>query len=58
LLAKQAGFASAEIRYLNEPPATERLREVDIENRALADNVERLNSLLFGPLDYAVVARR
>jgi O-antigen chain-terminating methyltransferase len=58
LLAKQAGFASAEIRFLNEPPPTERLREVDIENRALADNVARLNSLLFGPLDYAVVARR
>ena len=56
LLAKQAGFARAEIRYLNEP--TERLREVDIENRALADNVEKLNSLLFGPLDYAVVAHR
>jgi SAM-dependent methyltransferase len=58
LLAKQAGFSSAEIRYLNEPPPTDRLREVDLDNRALADNVARLNDLLFGPLDYAVVARR
>jgi SAM-dependent methyltransferase len=58
LLAKQAGFSSAEIRYLNEPPPTDRLREVDLDNRALADNVTRLNDLLFGPLDYAVVARR
>jgi len=66
LLAKQAGFASAEIRYLNEPPPTERLRAVELPEdesldparRALADNVARLNSTLFGPLDYAVVARR
>jgi O-antigen chain-terminating methyltransferase len=26
--------------------------------RAINENVERLNTLLFGPLDYAVIARR
>ena len=66
LLARQAGFASTEIRYVNEPPPTERLRPVELPEderldparRALADNVARLNGMLFGPLDYAVVARR
>jgi SAM-dependent methyltransferase len=53
LLARQAGFASVEVRYLNEPE--ERLVEpVDPIIRA---NVRRLNELLFGPLDYAIFAR-
>jgi SAM-dependent methyltransferase len=66
VLARGAGFAEAETRFLNEPPADERLREVelpadpsfDAARRALALNVARLNDLLFGPLDYALVARR
>jgi SAM-dependent methyltransferase len=63
LLARQAGFARVETRYLNEPE--ERLRDVelppgeefDAARAALAANVERLNDTLFGPLDYAIVAR-
>jgi O-antigen chain-terminating methyltransferase len=66
LLAEQAGFHAVETRYLNEPPASERLREVelppepefDAARDALAQNVRRLNDQLFGPLDYAIVARR
>ncbi|MBA3364390.1 MAG: class I SAM-dependent methyltransferase [Actinobacteria bacterium] len=66
LLVRQAGFARADVRYLNEPPAAERLRPVDLPpepafdpaRAALAHNVDRLNEQLFGPLDYAVVARR
>jgi len=66
LLAEQAGFGAVETRYLNEPPADERLREVelppeaefDAAREALAQNVRRLNDQLFGPLDYAIVARR
>ena len=54
-----------ETRYLHEPPASERLREVelppepefDAAREALAQNVRRLNDQLFGPLDYAIVAR-
>ena len=66
LLAEQAGFRRVETRFLNEPPAEEQLREVelppeaelDAAREALAQNVRRLNDQLFGPLDYAIVARR
>ena len=53
LLARQAGFAESEIRFLNEP--AERLTEPD--DPVIAANVRRLNELLFAPLDYALVAR-
>jgi SAM-dependent methyltransferase len=53
LLARQSGFAETEVRYLNEP--AERLTEPD--DPVIAANVRRLNELLFGPLDYALVAR-
>jgi SAM-dependent methyltransferase len=53
LLARQAGFGSVELRYLNAPK--ERL--VEPEDPVIAANVSRLNELLFGPLDYAIVAR-
>jgi SAM-dependent methyltransferase len=66
LLAEQAGFRQVETRFLNELPAEERLREVelppeaefDAAREALAQNVRRLNDQLFGPLDYAIFARR
>ncbi|MDP8911301.1 MAG: class I SAM-dependent methyltransferase, partial [Actinomycetota bacterium] len=65
LAAQQAGFARVDVRYLNEPPASERLRHVELPSEppfesARADlyaDVERLNEVLFAPLDYAVVAR-
>jgi SAM-dependent methyltransferase len=53
LLARQSGFAQTELRYLNEP--AERLTEPD--DPVIADNVRRLNEILFAPLDYALVAR-
>jgi SAM-dependent methyltransferase len=53
LLARQAGFASVETRFLNEPE--EKLAEP--EDPTIAANVRRLNQLLFAPLDYAIVAR-
>jgi SAM-dependent methyltransferase len=53
LLAQQAGFASVELRFLNAPD--ERLAEP--ADPVIAANVARLNELLFGPLDYAIVAR-
>src|SRR5918912_1331232 len=53
LLARQAGFRETELRYLNPPEG--RLREVELEDDAsravLAANVQRLNEVLFGPLD-------
>ena len=53
LLARQAGFAETEIRFLNEP--AERLTEP--KDPVIAANVRRLNELLFAPLDYALYAR-
>jgi SAM-dependent methyltransferase len=53
LLARQAGFASTETRFLNEP--AERLQEPD--DPLIAANVRRLNEVLFAPLDYALLAR-
>jgi O-antigen chain-terminating methyltransferase len=64
-LVRHAGFREVEVRPLNEPPAEGRLERVrlpeelgaDGANAALARNVERLNEVVFGPQDYAVVAR-
>ncbi len=53
LLVRQAGFASTEVRFLNEP--AERLSVPD--DPVIAANVRRLNELLFAPLDYALYAR-
>jgi SAM-dependent methyltransferase len=53
LLARQAGFAETEVRFLNEP--ADRLTEPD--DPVIAANVRRLNEILFAPLDYALVAR-
>jgi O-antigen chain-terminating methyltransferase len=66
LLVRGAGFAETEVRFLNEPPEEERLRAVELPldrafddaRIALAANVARLNDVLFGPQDYALVARR
>jgi SAM-dependent methyltransferase len=59
LLARQAGFRETKLRYLNPPE--ERLCDVDLPDdaarEALAANVRRLNEVLFGPLDYALLAR-
>jgi SAM-dependent methyltransferase len=64
LLARQAGFERTELRFLNEPE--ERLRPVtlppesafDAARGALEANVQRLNEVVFGPQDYALLARR
>ena len=53
LLAEQAGFREVETRFLNEPE--EKLAVP--EDPLIAGNVRRLNDLLFGPLDYAILAR-
>ena len=64
-LARHAGFAQVETRYLNAPPAEGRLRPVVLpddpslnEARAsLQANVDLLNEVVFGPQDFAVLAR-
>src|SRR5437867_325726 len=52
LLARKSGFVVTEIWFLYEP--AERLSEPD--DPLIAANVRRLNELLFGPLDYALLA--
>jgi SAM-dependent methyltransferase len=66
VLARQAGFARADIRYTNEPPAEARLQPLEVGGKdavarqglAVAnDNFTRLNEVVFGPQDYALVAQ-
>jgi 2-polyprenyl-3-methyl-5-hydroxy-6-metoxy-1,4-benzoquinol methylase len=64
VLARQAGFRRTELRFLNEPADEERLRAVELPEgsefdparTALARNVELLNTVVFGPQDYALHA--
>lgn len=64
-LARQAGFRRVEVRYLNEPPDEARLRHVPLlaegelepAREALDANFDRLNEVVFGPQDYAVLCR-
>ena len=67
LSAELAGFAEAELRFLRPYPEEKRLPELDLgslpeEQHDLADGVnrlrDRLDELLFGHQDYALVARR
>jgi SAM-dependent methyltransferase len=61
-LCQEAGFASVEVEYRSHPPADEQLAPVHGGDTDLVEGVnrtiERLNELLFGPQDYAVLATR
>jgi len=64
-LARQAGFRDVKLRFTSEPTADERLRLVPLPEEAafaqaqrmLDADVNRLNDVVFGPQDYAVLAR-
>lgn len=66
LLVKEAGFDRSEIRFLNEPEEAQMLESVELPpdpafdpaRRALESNRARLNEVVFGPQDYALVAHR
>jgi len=66
LLVKEAGFDRAEVRFLNEPEEAQVLESVELPpgpefdpaRRALESNRARLNEVVFGPQDYALVAHR
>ena len=66
MLVKEAGFDRAEVRFLNEPEEGQILESVelppgpefDAARRALESNRARLNEVVFGPQDYALVAHR
>jgi SAM-dependent methyltransferase len=59
-----AGFSEARIELRSPVPDDVRLHQLPTGGlpppvvKAMNENVERLNALLFAPLDYAVVARR
>jgi len=61
-LCQEAGFTSVEVQYRSQPPVDEQLPPVDGGDALLVDGVNRtiarLNELLFGPQDYAVLATR
>jgi SAM-dependent methyltransferase len=63
-LAAAAGFTDVRIELRSPVPGDARLQPVppeELPHRAAAvlnENVERLNALLYGPLEYALVARR
>jgi SAM-dependent methyltransferase len=66
LLARQSGFERAEVRYLNQPAVADRLALVELPadpafdsaRTALTANIKRLNEVVFGSQDYALVATR
>jgi 2-polyprenyl-3-methyl-5-hydroxy-6-metoxy-1,4-benzoquinol methylase len=61
-LCEEAGFGAVEVQYRSHPPVEEQLPVVEGSDAALVDGVNRtisrLNELLFGPQDYAVLATR
>ncbi len=61
-LCQEAGFASVEVQHRSFPPDAEKLPAVTGSDTELVDGVnrtiERLNDLLFGPQDSAVLATR
>lgn len=64
-LARQAGFREVTVHFTSEPPPDERLRLVPLPaqpvfadaQKLLDADVNRLNDVVFGPQDYAVLAR-
>jgi hypothetical protein len=63
-MAAAAGFVEARIEMRSPVPDDVRLALLPSgalpppATRVLNENVERLNALLFAPLDYALLARR
>jgi len=60
-LFAEAGFASVERVYRSPVPENESLEMLpgeDEQTKRLNVNFERINALLFGPQDYAIVAKR
>jgi SAM-dependent methyltransferase len=60
-LFREAGFSSVEIEWRSPPPEEEVLEPAHGDSEAFATynaNISRLNRLLFGPQDYALLAIR
>jgi O-antigen chain-terminating methyltransferase len=63
-LAAAAGFTEVRVEMKSEVEPASRLQPVPADGlplavaEALNENVARLNALLYGPLEYALLARR
>jgi SAM-dependent methyltransferase len=60
-LFDRAGFEKVELEWRSPPPAAAFLEPVpgdDALARAVNANIERLNAVLYGPQDFAIIARR
>lgn len=60
-LFREAGFAEVDIDWRSPPAESETLLQVDGDGavgEVVNENVRRLNNLLFGPQDYALIATR
>jgi 2-polyprenyl-3-methyl-5-hydroxy-6-metoxy-1,4-benzoquinol methylase len=62
-LARTAGFSSAEVEFLNPVPPDFRPAKLEADGLGevidrINDNFRRIDDVLFGPQDYAVVAQR
>ncbi len=62
---EQAGFSQIGIEWRSPPPTEERLRPLTVVDgpgddlvEQLNANLERVNAILFGPQDYAIIATR
>jgi SAM-dependent methyltransferase len=60
-LFDRAGFEKVELEWRSPPPEAALLEPVpgdDDLSRAVNDNIARLNAVLYGPQDFAIIARR
>lgn len=60
-LFDRAGFEKVELEWRSPPPDAALLEPVpgdDALARAVNDNIARLNAVLYGPQDFAIIARR
>ena len=63
-LLEEAGFADVAIEWRSPPPDGEALQGIDVDGGSsdlvgqLNANIERVNAILFGPQDYAIIATR
>jgi 2-polyprenyl-3-methyl-5-hydroxy-6-metoxy-1,4-benzoquinol methylase len=56
-LCREVGFSSLIVDWRSPPPEGDRLSGLD-EPDPMQENIDRLNRLLFGPGDYAIIATR
>jgi O-antigen chain-terminating methyltransferase len=63
-LAEEVGFSDVHVEYFSSPPADVRLEHVEAPDsmrpvvETINENFRRLDAIVFGPQDYALIARR